>query len=217
MALLYQLPLNALRAFEAAGRHDSFRVAADELGVSQGTVAQHVRGLEERLSTPLFERHARGVRLTVAGARMHDRLTRAFQGMEDAVAELSKTGVGVRLSVPCDLAEGWLAPLGEALGALHPDVSVEFLTPGTAAADLEIVECLATTGAKTGAASGDMSGGRVSRRLFGSESVAVATPEALREAQSFTSVRLLHDPRNLWPDYCEKVLGMPRPNPDNLG
>ena len=43
-----QLPsLNAIRAFEAASRHLNFRLAAEELGVTQGAVAQHVRGLKE--------------------------------------------------------------------------------------------------------------------------------------------------------------------------
>ncbi|MGI9483370.1 MAG: LysR family transcriptional regulator, partial [Hyphomicrobiales bacterium] len=45
-----QLPsLNSLRAFEVSGRHLNFRAAAEELGVTQGAVAQHVRGLEAQL------------------------------------------------------------------------------------------------------------------------------------------------------------------------
>jgi len=50
--------MNSLRAFEAAGRHLNFRVAADELGVTQGAVAQQVRAFEESLGTRLFERRA---------------------------------------------------------------------------------------------------------------------------------------------------------------
>jgi len=42
-------PLNALRAFEASARHLNFRVAAEELSVTQGAVAQHIRGLEADL------------------------------------------------------------------------------------------------------------------------------------------------------------------------
>ena len=49
-------PLNALRAFEAAARHLNFRLAAEELGVTQGAVAQHVRTLEADLGIKLFDR-----------------------------------------------------------------------------------------------------------------------------------------------------------------
>ena len=62
-------PLNALRAFEAAGRHQSFSRAADELGVSHSAVSRHVRGLEDRLGAQLFRDLPRGVALTQAGAR----------------------------------------------------------------------------------------------------------------------------------------------------
>ena len=54
------LPLNPLRAFEAAARHLSFTRAADELGVTQGAVSRHIRALEERLGFPLFVRTAQG-------------------------------------------------------------------------------------------------------------------------------------------------------------
>jgi LysR family glycine cleavage system transcriptional activator len=57
-------PLNALRAFEAAGRLGSFKEAAAELHVTHGAVSQHVRLLEEWLGAPLFERHNRRVVLT---------------------------------------------------------------------------------------------------------------------------------------------------------
>jgi LysR family glycine cleavage system transcriptional activator len=51
--------LNALRAFEAAGRHGSFKDAAAELHVTHGAVSQQVRLLDEWLGAPLFERHNR--------------------------------------------------------------------------------------------------------------------------------------------------------------
>jgi LysR family transcriptional regulator, glycine cleavage system transcriptional activator len=60
-------PLNALRAFEAAARHLSFKQAAHELHVTAGAVSQQVRLLEERLGVQLFERLTRQVVLTPAG------------------------------------------------------------------------------------------------------------------------------------------------------
>ena len=58
------LPLNALRAFEAAARHLSFTRAALELNVTQTAVSAQVRQLEDRLGTPLFRRLPRGLALT---------------------------------------------------------------------------------------------------------------------------------------------------------
>src|SRR5689334_2644960 len=58
--------LNALRAFEAAGRLGSFKQAAAELHVTQGAISQQVRLLEAWLGAPLFERHNRRVVLTPA-------------------------------------------------------------------------------------------------------------------------------------------------------
>ena len=62
-----QIPLNALRAFEAAARHLSFTRAGIELCVSQGAVSQQVAALEARLGAPLFRRLPRGLALTDEG------------------------------------------------------------------------------------------------------------------------------------------------------
>ena len=63
-------PLNALKAFEAAARHESFTRAAEELCVTQGAVSHQVKALEAEIGTPLFERHSRGMTLTGAGRRL---------------------------------------------------------------------------------------------------------------------------------------------------
>ncbi len=61
------LQLNALRAFEAAGRHLSFTRAAEELSVTHAAISHHVKALEDALGTALFERRHRRVALTEAG------------------------------------------------------------------------------------------------------------------------------------------------------
>ena len=61
------LPLNALRAFEAAARHANIARAAEELSVTPGALSHQIRALEARLGVPLFERQARGVALTAEG------------------------------------------------------------------------------------------------------------------------------------------------------
>jgi DNA-binding transcriptional LysR family regulator len=60
-------PLNALRAFEAAARHASFKLAAHELHVTPGAIAQQVRSLEAHLGVALFDRLPRQLVLTAPG------------------------------------------------------------------------------------------------------------------------------------------------------
>ena len=64
-------PLNALRAFEAAGRTGSFSDAASELGVSSAAVSQQVRKLEAYLGRNLFFRNNNPIQLTVAGRDLY--------------------------------------------------------------------------------------------------------------------------------------------------
>jgi len=71
-------PLNALRAFEAAARHLSFKLAAQELHVTPGAVAQQVRSLEVQLGFALFERLHRQLMLTSAGQAYLPPLRDAF-------------------------------------------------------------------------------------------------------------------------------------------
>ena len=60
-------PLNALRTFEAAARHGSFKGAGDELCVSHSAVSHQIKKLEQYLGIDLFVRVARGVELSGAG------------------------------------------------------------------------------------------------------------------------------------------------------
>lgn len=81
-------PLLALRAFEAAARHVSFRTAAEELAVTPTAVSHQVRLLEDTLGLPLFERHVRRVSLTQAGAHLYPVLRDGLDAFSRAVAEL---------------------------------------------------------------------------------------------------------------------------------
>lgn len=82
-------PLAALRAFEAAARHVSFRQAAEELGVTPTAISHQVRLLEDSLGFALFVRRARGVVLTDAGRRLFPTLRDGFDAFERAIWELS--------------------------------------------------------------------------------------------------------------------------------
>lgn len=113
-------PLNGLRAFEAAGRHLNFRLAADELGVTQGAVAQQVRGLETLLKVKLFDRGPKGLALTDAGRRYLPSLTRAFDLIAEAGAELAPRDAVVTISTTPSFATRWLVPRLADFARDHP-------------------------------------------------------------------------------------------------
>jgi LysR family transcriptional regulator of beta-lactamase len=125
-----QLPLNALRAFEAAARHQNFTRAALELCVSQAALSHQIRALEERLGVSLFNRLPRGVALTDEGARLYPVLNEAF----DRIAVSLDRFVGghfrqvLSVGVVGTFATGWLLPRLADFNALHPDIELRVQT-----------------------------------------------------------------------------------------
>jgi DNA-binding transcriptional LysR family regulator len=123
---LNRLPLNALRAFEAAARTGGFTLAAAELGVTPGAVTAHVKALEARLGAALFERQAKGVRLTALGLAAAQELTGAFDAL--ALAEARLRGLAlpreVRIAILPAIAQLWLSPRLPELRAAAPEISV---------------------------------------------------------------------------------------------
>ena len=133
-------PLNALRAFEAAGRHQSFSRAADELGVSHSAVSRHVRGLEDRLGAQLFRDLPRGVALTQAGARYLSTLAPAFDRIAEASEMFDQRPAGqVTLDAEPLFATKWLIPRLGDFYKRFPDVELR-LQASSALADLERYE-----------------------------------------------------------------------------
>ena len=122
----YRLPpLNALRAFEAAARHSSIRLAAEELGVSQSAVSHQVRELEYHLGMRLFERDGRGVRPSEGGRILLPFLIEGFdslaRGIERACGEAVSGELSIQIYVT--MAVRWLIPrlarLEERLPGVH--------------------------------------------------------------------------------------------------
>lgn len=117
-------PLNGLRAFAAAGRHLTFRAAADELGVTQGAVAQQVRGLEDHLGLRLFLREPRGLAFTEEGRAYHTAISHAFSQLADATTALRSSPSRVTISVTPTFASKWLIPRLAEFTAAHPDIDL---------------------------------------------------------------------------------------------
>ncbi|MGC9271519.1 LysR family transcriptional regulator, partial [Acidiphilium sp.] len=76
------IPLNALRAFEAVGRHLSFTAGGQALNVSQSALSRHVQTLETLLGTPLLIRRPHGLELTAAGKSLLPAISRSFDAIE---------------------------------------------------------------------------------------------------------------------------------------
>lgn len=106
------IPLNALRAFEAAARHQSVKTAARELNVSASAVSHQIRQLEGQLGVALFVRDGRGVKITAEGEALLPRLIEGFALIEAALDDHHgrRTQGPLRLSVLEIFAHWWLLP-----------------------------------------------------------------------------------------------------------
>jgi len=125
-----QLPLNAMRAFEASARHLSFTRAALEMHVTQAAVSAQVKNLEARLGTPLFRRLPRGLALTDEGQALLPLLTDSFERMH-AVLEQFEGGLHrqvVTVAVVGTFAVGWLLPRLGAFQRAHPAIDLRLMT-----------------------------------------------------------------------------------------
>src|ERR1700684_1209955 len=88
LASEHELPLNAIRAFEAAARRGSFVEAAKDLHVTHWAIGKQIRLLEDWLGVPLFERRTRGVALTDQGADLLTDVTAALSRLTLATGRL---------------------------------------------------------------------------------------------------------------------------------
>jgi LysR family glycine cleavage system transcriptional activator len=118
-------PLAALRVFEAAARHSSFKRAADELAVTPTAVSHQIRLLEATLGLQLFVREVRGVSLTQVGHRLYPVLRDGFDGFEQVIAELGPPRREVlTLSATPLFTARWLVPRLDSFRAANPDVDL---------------------------------------------------------------------------------------------
>ncbi len=195
-------PLNALRAFEAAGRHLNFRAAADELFVTQSAVAQQVRMLEEHIGFPLFQRLPRGVALTSQGSVYFAEVTRAFKILDKATAQLLREPKTVTISVTPTFATKLLLPRLSALTAAVPDAELRTVaTESIADFDRDQVDIAVRLTRPPFPAAFE------TYLLFKQTLVAVASPHLMvnRElpisTEALQEMPLLHDSHHHWPRF----------------
>ena len=204
------LPLNALRAFEAAARHESFTRAAIELCVTPAALSHQVKALEERLGASLFRRLPRGLALTDEGQALlpvlrdsFDRIAELLQRFDDGrVREVLAVGsVGT-------FAVGWLLPRLADFQAANPFVDLRLSTNNNRVD-------IAAEGLDFAIRFGDGAWhGTEAERLFAAPLTPLCTPpvaERLSEPADLGRETLLRSYRaDDWPDWF-RAAGVPPP------
>jgi LysR family glycine cleavage system transcriptional activator len=179
-------PLNALRAFESAGRQSSFRLAAAELHVTPGAISRQVALLEAHLGAPLFYRANRQVQLTRAGTAYLRAVSAALREIELATDEFMASRRRSPLHIWCPMTFGmrWLVPRLPQFRARHLEREVVFTTAlGHTSIDFQGTDVAIRIG------HGEWPD-TVAHRIAGIELMPVCSPGLLAEAR-------LREPRDL--------------------
>ncbi len=183
-----QLPLNALRAFEAAARHLSFKRAAEELNVTPAAIGHQVKGLEESLGIQLFRRLNRGLVLSGAGQSCLEDLQEGFSRLARVVDTLQAQvhDQVLTITVAPSFAAKWLIPRLHRFRSRFPDISVRL---DTDIAEVDLARSDIDLALRFG--SGDHPGLRADK-LMGDELFPVCSP---RLTQGPNGIRTLDDLR----------------------
>jgi LysR family transcriptional regulator, glycine cleavage system transcriptional activator len=143
MQLFRRLPsLNPVKAFDAAARHASLKMAAEELGVTASAVSHQVRQLEESLGARLFSRSNNAIELTAEGKLFHDAAAPAINAIAGAAASLHRDANEVVVRASVSMALRWLIPRLGRFREAHPSVRVRLetaLLPQTLDDDVDIL------------------------------------------------------------------------------
>lgn len=131
---VYNLPpLTAITAFEAAARHLSFKLAAEELNVTPGAISHQIKALETELDLPLFDRRHRGVELTDAGDRLFRVVRGAFLDMSAMLDTLrgATQRNGVTVGATTAMSSLWLTPAISGFWRNWPDMRINQVVSDT--------------------------------------------------------------------------------------
>lgn len=120
-------PLNTLEAFLVTARHLNLTHAARELCLTQGAVSRKIAALESWFGFPLFERHARGLRLSPQGSALRPELQAAFEQLLNVAEQARQQQTLVRLKAPT-CAMRWLVPRLLRLERENPDLQILLTT-----------------------------------------------------------------------------------------
>ena len=190
--------IEALIAFEAAARHQSFTRSADELALTQSAVGRQIACLEEYVGVPLFSRIRKRLTLTDVGELYARQVRAALEKIEgDTLAAMAHRGAGgvLELAVIPTFATRWLIPRLPSFYAAHADITLNLTTRA---------EPFMFEGTSFDAAihfGNPVWPGTVARHLFGEELTPVCSPGLLPQghqarsilpAEALTGFTLLH-------------------------
>jgi LysR family glycine cleavage system transcriptional activator len=201
-------PLNAVRAFEAAARRASFRLAADELFVTPGAVSQQIRTLEDHLGVRLFERLPRAVRLTAPGQEFFTAVSRHLRGIAQAAERIQPHADVVQLTVVPTFASRWLIPRLSHFTDRNPDVQVRIDASPTL---VDLLDSYFDLGIRYGSG---VYPGLETRLLFMETAAPLSSPAYRAEhfepegsEPDWGQIRLLHEtpPSDHWPAWLARA------------
>jgi len=191
--------LNTLKMFDASARHLNFRLAAEELSLTQGAVAQQVRKLEADLNVKLFHRVARGLVLTELGSRYHHSIRHALAIVDEATQALYPEHIRITLSVSPSLASKWLVPKLAQFSEIHPEIDIQVIATESLAdfqsdgVDIAIRQGVPPFGT-----------GLLTQQLAPLQLCAVCSPtyakqvEVIEGVENFSGYQLIQDGHMLW-------------------
>ena len=167
-----------LRAFESVARHLNFRVAAEELSLTQSAVSRQIQGLEEEVGVALFLRHTRAVELTSAGAQLLRAVVPSLERVDSAVRQIRQAAGRrtVAVSTWASFASMWLIPRLEAFQRENPDIDIRIDATDTPVdLDTADVDLALRYAVPASVPSGAL-------RLFGEQLTPVASPWLLQNS-----------------------------------
>src|SRR2546430_1577682 len=202
-------PLNALRVFETAARHLSFKEAAQELSITQAAVSHQIKSLEEYLGVELFRRAGRGVQLTEAARACLPKLREGFESLAAAVELIRERAAETELMItaPPVFTARWLFPRLADFAKREPRIELRVFA-SSKMVDAGALDSAAlvgnldlrddASGVEIHLGAGHYPGYRADH-LFDVATIAVASPElarthpGLREPADLAHHVLLHD------------------------
>ncbi|MBI3284801.1 MAG: LysR family transcriptional regulator [Burkholderiales bacterium] len=198
-------PVHALSAFEAAARHGSFAVAAEELCITPSALSHRIRLLEEHLCERVFVREGRSVTLTEFGRRYLDVVRAALRTLSDFPLpnKVTQNQLRVKVTVPPTFARYMFMPRLAGFTDAHPEIEIEIFL-FVPLYDLSLSE--SDVEVRFGA--GEYPN-LVTKKLFVEPSFAVASPAylktipALRTPADLRHARLLRSALEPWQPWFE--------------
>ncbi|MBT8433383.1 MAG: LysR family transcriptional regulator, partial [Gammaproteobacteria bacterium] len=131
--MIENLPFSALRVFESAARHLSFKRAAEELFITPAAVSQQIKSLEHLLGIKLFNRHNRGISLTDEAKLGLPALRGGFDSIIQSIELMRNEQKAAKLTVwmAPSFASKWFVPRLHRFSAKHPEIDLDIsASPG---------------------------------------------------------------------------------------